>query len=315
MQENARERRLVDRTVRGRPARRVDARRPPGVAQGQCGVFTQDQALAEGLTVRQVRRRCSSGAWRSLTSVVLTAEPDPLPVAARAWTAVLTWPEAIVCRRSAAVLWGFPVRDDGTCHVVAKHGRHAAGFAVHVVRPIDDDVVRHRGLPTTTARRTALDCLATMPAAEGLDLFAWLLTRRLLSRADVAADIQARRGRWGVAKLTELLEVTASGAVSGAERELHVVLEEAGIDGWRANAEIRDADGPMVVDLLFEAARLVVEVDGMRAHSGREAFVADRARQNRVVNAGYSVLRFTWWDISERPGHVVRTIRRALLLP
>jgi len=67
-----------------------------------------------------------------------------------------------------------------------------------------------------------------------------------------------------------------------------------------------------VVDLLFEAARLVVEVDGIRAHSDRDSFVRDRRRQNRLINAGYRVLRFTWWDIVEHPDVVVDHVLSAL---
>jgi len=42
---------------------------------------------------------------------------------------------------------------------------------------------------------------------------------------------------------------------------------------------------------------VVVEIDGWVAHSGKQSFVDDRRRQNRLVRAGYTVLRFTWWDL------------------
>jgi very-short-patch-repair endonuclease len=55
----------------------------------------------------------------------------------------------------------------------------------------------------------------------------------------------------------------------------------------------------------------VIEFDGWRAHSSRGSFVHDRRRQNRLVAAGYVVLRFTWDDLMEQPGEVVRQIRLA----
>jgi very-short-patch-repair endonuclease len=67
-----------------------------------------------------------------------------------------------------------------------------------------------------------------------------------------------------------------------------------------------------VVDVLFAAQRLVIEVDGWRTHGTRAAFQRDRATQNALVGAGYLVLRFTWTDLTQRPEHVVRTIRDAL---
>ena len=39
-----------------------------------------------------------------------------------------------------------------------------------------------------------------------------------------------------------------------------------------------------VVDVLFAAERVVLEVDGWAAHGGREAFENDRRRQNRLTN-------------------------------
>jgi len=56
----------------------------------------------------------------------------------------------------------------------------------------------------------------------------------------------------------------------------------------------------------------VIEVDGERSHTGREAFVRDRRRQNALVNAGYTVLRYTWWDLTQRPDAVQAEIRRAV---
>jgi very-short-patch-repair endonuclease len=67
-----------------------------------------------------------------------------------------------------------------------------------------------------------------------------------------------------------------------------------------------------VVDLLFERERVVIEVDGWRSHSGKEAFVQDRRPQNRLVALGYVVLRFTWDDLVARPDQVVTAVAAAL---
>ena len=57
---------------------------------------------------------------------------------------------------------------------------------------------------------------------------------------------------------------------------------------------------------------LAVEVDGRAWHSDARTFVADRRRQNLLVNAGWTVLRYTWADLTERPGSVLAEIRSAL---
>lgn len=65
-----------------------------------------------------------------------------------------------------------------------------------------------------------------------------------------------------------------------------------------------------VVDVAFAATRIALEVDGMAPHVDVERFRHDRSRQNDLVAFGWTVLRFTWADLTERPGYVVAMIRR-----
>jgi very-short-patch-repair endonuclease len=51
-------------------------------------------------------------------------------------------------------------------------------------------------------------------------------------------------------------------------------------------------------------------VDGMAHHVDVDRSRRDRARQNDLVGLGWTVLRFTWADLVERPGYVTATIRR-----
>jgi very-short-patch-repair endonuclease len=105
----------------------------------------------------------------------------------------------------------------------------------------------------------------------------------------------------------------AAGAGSQAEVVFHLIMDNAGITGWEANARVW-LDGKIVasVDVLFGASRLVVEIDGWGAHGSRGAFQKDRTRQNALVQAGYRVLRFTWEDLTRRPDYCVGQVRRAL---
>jgi very-short-patch-repair endonuclease len=286
----------------------------PRVAAGQAGVFTAAQAVAEGWSRRQVERRLTAGRWRPVCGKGLTATAGPDDASRLAWAAALTWPEAVISGRAAAVLHGFPVTLRGVVDVHTTVGRApAAGLRpIRAVVP-PADRVRRRGLTLTSRRRTALDCLTELSWPQARDLYAWLTAYGVLSRSDVAAQVRARPGRRGNRQLVRLLAATRTGAVSEGEAVLHSLLRRAGLVGWEAAVPVHDERGVIgVVDLLFAAARLVVEVDGEHAHSGREAFVRDRRRQNRLVNAGYRVLRFTWWDLTERPAAVVAQIRRCL---
>jgi very-short-patch-repair endonuclease len=66
------------------------------------------------------------------------------------------------------------------------------------------------------------------------------------------------------------------------------------------------------VDLAYPERRVVIELDGFGPHSGRESFCRDRTRQNQLVLLGWTVLRFTWSDVIERPEATVATLTAAL---
>lgn len=53
------------------------------------------------------------------------------------------------------------------------------------------------------------------------------------------------------------------------------------------------AGSTFLVDLLWEAGRLVVEVDGYGPHSSRAAFARDRHRDYELAASRYRVLRLT----------------------
>jgi len=68
-----------------------------------------------------------------------------------------------------------------------------------------------------------------------------------------------------------------------------------------------------VADIAFEAARIIVEIDGQAWHFRPGHFQRDRTRRNDLVNAGWTVLRFTWADLTERADYVLDCITEALL--
>ena len=66
------------------------------------------------------------------------------------------------------------------------------------------------------------------------------------------------------------------------------------------------------VDFIWHDHNLIVEVDGWLAHGTRHAFQRDRTTTNALQLAGYTVLRFTEHDLTERPRTVAQQIRQAL---
>ena len=66
---------------------------------------------------------------------------------------------------------------------------------------------------------------------------------------------------------------------------------------------------PYTVDFLWRRQRLVVELDGYRAHSGWQAFQNDHVRDTRLAERRYYAQRFSDWQIDSEPDAVIRTLR------
>jgi very-short-patch-repair endonuclease len=76
---------------------------------------------------------------------------------------------------------------------------------------------------------------------------------------------------------------------------------------------VRDDSGRQIGfgDLAWPATKVLVEFDG-DVHRERGVFVRDLRRQNRLVLAGWTVLRFSSADVLGRPQEVVAAVRLAL---
>ena len=279
----------------------------------QSGLFTARQAVDAGASPAQVRRRRQTGRWITVVGDALAPHKLDVDAWIRAQGIALTWPDGVVALTSAAEVHGFPVPRDGPAHVIVpRRTRRREGVVTHELTLDAGEVVQVGRALVTSRQRTLFDCIGRLATDAAERLVAWAVTREVIAPEQLRRAVDARPGSWGNAARRQALADISDGTLSAAERRLHLILSRAGITGWRFDQKIHDSAGLVGrADVLFEHERLVVEVDGW-AHHGREQFQRDRTRQNRLVAAGYTVLRFTWADLTERPDVVARQIRSML---
>jgi hypothetical protein len=58
--------------------------------------------------------------------------------------------------------------------------------------------------------------------------------------------------------------------------------------------------------------RLTVEVDGYRYHGSRHAWELDRRREREAYARGDDFRRYTYGDVFEQPGPMLRELHRVL---
>lgn len=170
------------------------------------------------------------------------------------------------------------------------------------------DRVPLRLLQVTDLPLTVLEAAVSL-GREGAALLDRALQRSVRFPAVYRAHCR-NLGRRGSAAASALLSAAADRAAWQAERRLVRLLREAGIAGWRLGYRW----GPFLIDLAFPAERVAIEVDGWAWHVDAARFTADRRRQNALVTAGWTVLRFTWHDLDRRGAGVVADVRAALRL-
>ena len=66
----------------------------PFEAVNQAGVFTRNQAYADGWTPRQVRRRLTFAHWKVVAGAALAATVTEIGPHQLAYAVLLTWPDA-----------------------------------------------------------------------------------------------------------------------------------------------------------------------------------------------------------------------------
>jgi len=226
----------------------------------------------------------------------------------------LAVPGSVIAGPSAARLWGLAV-PDGEPYLIVNPQHHPRVPGIRFLRIKLDrrDVQSFEGAAVTSKERTVVDCLRLLPDAAAMDLLDRALQRRLISVDGLVERVLLLAGRPGAQTRVRLVRLISGGARSAMERLAAQLLNRAGITGWSANRQIRDGHGVIGLgDLVFDDVRLVIELDSWAFHVTPDRFQGDRRRQNRLVAAGWTILRFTWRDLTERPDYVVTTIRAAL---
>jgi very-short-patch-repair endonuclease len=95
------------------------------------------------------------------------------------------------------------------------------------------------------------------------------------------------------------------------ETRLRLLLVMARLPRPLAQVSLYDEAGEFLgrPDFYYPLHRLALEYDGA---GHRENLTGDNRRQNRLVDAGYRLLRFTAADVLSAPASVVDLVRRGL---
>lgn len=280
------------------------------------GVVTWRRLLDAGLTPAQIRARLERGSLRRARPGVYATFGTPLGFEARVLAAVeATGPRSVASHRSALVLWDL-LDGDHPIDVTAPRSSHPtpAGVVLHrplVLRPRDVTIRRH--IPVTNPLRSLLDAGAVLPRSSVGDCVERALNQRLVTVRGLRVILGelGRPGRSGTGPLRQYLDRRALGDKRPESLMEPVMARLLYADLGIGTVEYQPTlvlDGTKVrPDFRIMPAMVLLEYDGLDAHSGREALERDLTRQNLLMRHGYAVLRYTASHL-RRPAAVVREV-------
>jgi len=300
---------------------RTESSQPPaewviaGIAGRQYGVVSLAQLLALGVAASTVRNWVARGRLHRVHRGVYAVGHPLLAPKGRLVAAVLACGAgAVLSHRSAATLHGLlreqsaadrgecagppgprrsgrpPIRAGSGPHSDRQHPLH---HPAHTLLDLADLVSRSRFTQRQLDR--------AVERAEALQIFDLTAIEELLSRSN---------GRRGAKQLRQAIRAhRPQGTKEELEKRLLELIIEAGLPRPLVNVPLAP---DLVPDFTWPDYKLIVEADGWETHGTRAARQRDLARDRRLTEEGWRVVRFTWADVTDGPDEVVRTLQSLL---
>ncbi len=289
------------------------------LAVSQHGLISHDQVLGLGATESAIRHRRSKGRLATVHPRVYSLPGAVETPHRRALAAVLGAGDgAVLSHTSAAGLYRVPrFNIDPLVVSLPRRWRRpldrvrveqSLALLPHHVRVVG-------GIPCTSVARTIFDLCGDVSARRAERALDSALSSRLVTLPAcwrVLIDL-AEHGRIGTVVMRGLLTARQKGYVPPAselEARFVELARSEGLADPERQIDLGDVDSWIGrVDFVFRSASLVVEVDGAEFHDGLLDQRRDAERDRRLVADGWTVLRFRWHDVVDRPAEVARSIR------
>ena len=290
------------------------------IIRRQDGVLSRRQALAAGLTSRQIEYRISTGEWFSVHPGVYRLAAA-VPTAEASLRAAAFWlnGRGVLTGAGAAWWWAMAAEPPGVWRFSTGQ-RYTVpprpGLAVSRAFLDPAEVTAHRGVPVVSRAlgvlQTAVE-LERRRSGSGIAMIDRAKQRRWVRQFELEQAHHRLRGTRDADSMGLLLARTGDRAHSELERAGISQLRARGIAGFVVNHRTVLITGRLVeLDVAFVEQRVALEFDGYAYHGGADEHRADVRRANEIMASGWLLRRFTWSDVLADPDGFVRTVSAAL---
>lgn len=273
--------------------------------------FRRDDALATGLTLRQLQSR----RYRPIARGVHIESAASLDLRTRCEAMGLVMPDrSIFSHYTAAELYDVPIPADALIHIslVSPIEPRIEGVAAHRVQDLGR-VWTVGGFPVTSPGRTFVDLAAR------LDLFGLVaagdrLARRAGSTADLQEAIASGTKRRGIKLARTAVKLVDPRADSAPESRMRLLLVRAGLPPPQVNEVIYDRNGRWIAkpDISYLRPRLGIEYEGAHHLLDQRQWDRDIERDAAYRDNDWYLIKVTKTLLFERPDELVRMVADAL---
>jgi hypothetical protein len=276
------------------------------------GLFSVRQARAAGFSRADIERQVRRGTWNRRVRGVLEAAGRAAQSHDDLLLAVLTTgPQAVIGFAAGGRLHGWKLGSlPWTPLLVLPPGAHTRGSTpVYRAALRPDQVVLRGPVPVTSPLLTAAHLASHLPLRAAVIALDCALRSRQVSLESLDLAVTDKRGAVQARRAFALADPLSGSIV---ESEARFLFHEAGLPAPTSQHPFQAGELRFFLDFSWPALMVLVEIDGREFHIERGPFQRDRTKQNALIRAGWTVLRFTVEDIRLRPAMVIEEIRHAL---
>jgi hypothetical protein len=262
------------------------------------------------------RQRLRGKGFVRVTQDVYVLRDTELDLRTRCQAALVVFPDAKICLRTAALLLKLPVDGDGIVHLdrgpkaarSRRDGIDVHRFGIPAERQHDLD-----GLVVSDGPRTFADLSAELDL-EGLVALGDVVLRRWTAE-QVQSAVQDHGRRPGAVLLRTAVPLLDKGSDSPAETRARLRLHAAGFTALRHKVVVRDVGGGWLgePDLADEVAKVALQHEGaVHFQKGERQRVKDVDRDEVVRQEDWQVVTSTALD-DRRPDRLNAKVTAAYL--
>ncbi|HEX3243189.1 MAG TPA: DUF559 domain-containing protein [Solirubrobacterales bacterium] len=290
------------------------------LAMDQHGVVARRQLLTGGVGRRAIELRLERKRLHSVHAGVYAVGHRLLTARGRWMAAVLaSGSGAVLSHLTAGQLWDIlPSRSSDIEVTRPGFSRKRRHIRAHRSSLADDESLVLDHIPVTSLSRTIFD-LAGILDRSGLErAINEAEVRQLTDRLSVPDLLARHPRRRGASRLRDVFaDWTADGGITANDFEaaFSALVVSYRLSMPRFNADIAVRGRFFKVDAMWEAQKVIVELDGRAAHGTRSAFERDRERDRLLLLAGWRVVRITWRQLRDTPELIAADLRELLERP